>query len=110
MIGHRAVFLGVALDNDLDAGSAFLRRMGRFHEVSIGRSWMNSASIEYLLRGQAAPAAVPQIALFRRDVDHDGGYLSVTADELLDRRIGLDEIQAFRDQGFPIRISLRSGT
>ena len=107
-IGYRVVFVGVALDADLTAGLDFLQSMGRFHEVSVGRSWMNSLSIEYLLRDQAAEAAIPQIALFARTVEAEGEFMAVTPDRLLDRRIGLDEIRAWESQGFPIRMHVET--
>lgn len=103
--GMRPVRIGVALDSDRKAGLAFLDRMGEFDEISVGRSWLNQASLRYLIRDIPADAAVPQVVVLAHSIATEDSWMIVSPEVLLERKIGLQEIQDWEQTDFHANLS-----
>jgi len=101
-LGSRVAFLGAALDHDLDAGLEYLETLGPFDEVTVGRRWLNSLSVQYLIRDMPAGAKIPQVQVFYREIHVDGPWMEIGEDVVLARKIGVDEIMHWGSQGFAL--------
>ena len=96
------VYIGVGLDHNPVEAFRFLRRFGPFDEVLAGRGWLNTGSIEFMIRGIPGPAATPQLIVFERDVVAGDNSISVTPDRIIGRYVGLAAIrQVHQDVRLP---------
>ena len=97
--------VGVALDQNIENGLEFLDQMGRFDEISIGRSWLNQASLRFLLRElPSAETAIPQIVVVAQRIAVEGNVILVEPEQLLARKIGLDEIRHWGEVDFALNL------
>lgn len=90
--GKTFVAVGVAPDISVDAGIDFLSRFGPFHEVLVGRSWLNRGALEYVWQTHPGPAATPQLVLLSRELSVDsvpgGSVPSISAEKVIKRWVG----------------------
>ncbi len=93
--GKRLVWMGVALDQTPEEGIEFLKPYGPFDEILAGGSWLNTGSIDFLLRGKPGQLSTPQLIILERDIVAEKTTLSVTPDRLLMRKVGASSINAF---------------
>ena len=102
--GSTFVAIGVALDQDLERGLAFLDEAGRFDEISIGRHYLNSLSLAHEWRAErredATPGA-PSIYVYERQVMMEDG-ISSGAPTYLAELIGIPEIVGWVEEGAPL--------
>jgi hypothetical protein len=87
--------VGVALDADVTAGLDWLRRLGAFSEVSIGRGWGSTGATAYIWSDTARPV-IPQVIAVEREVDARApGRLMFVNTRILRRALGYDAIDAW---------------
>lgn len=91
--GRRFVTVGIAKDGDVAAGLQHLESMGRFDEIMTGRSWANIGLLKYVFSDLRGPAATPQVIVVDRRVLNQGVHVEVTDEQVLARRIGLQELR-----------------
>ena len=101
--------VGVAIDNDLDAGVKFLRGMNHesspaFDELSVGGSWLNQFITQLVWRGGLAQAATPSVVLVERTVDASGypSHIAFEQDSLVLRITGRDSLITWVNAGTPV--------
>lgn len=99
--GWSFVVIGVAQTHDPDEGVKFLRRFGRFHEISSGRGWMNSLLIRYVHQDFRGSAATPQLIVLRRELKVNPGR-GVEVERVVRRVVGAAAIAAWAGAGAPI--------
>ncbi len=60
--------VGVAIDDNLDSGLAYLRSLGEgaFDQVSVGRGWQNENVVRLIRQQRVANAGVPLVVVLRR--------------------------------------------
>ena len=90
--GKRFIYAGVALDEKPSAGLELLKQFGPFDEVMSGGSWLGMGSVDLMVRGMPGPLALPQLLIIERDVKAERTTITVSADRVIARRIGFDEI------------------
>lgn len=96
--GKRFIFIGVALDEQPSVGLAFLEPFGPFDEVMAGGSWVGTGAVDFLIRGNPGPLALPQLLILERDIKAEASAISISEDRVLARKLGFDEItQAAED-------------
>lgn len=100
----RVVVRGFGLDHDMEASARFLGRFGRLDERSVGRRWLNTGAISMIWRDNVGSPEVPQLVISRRSINVDPPFVEVGPDEVLVRRIGVDEIVRWREAGFRINL------
>lgn len=91
--GRSFATIGAAIDWQREPGIRWLDKVGTFDEITVGRSWVNSAAVRHIWRESQGIPALPQVVLIERTVKPDSNRVHVTEDRLLDRRHGLGEIQ-----------------
>ena len=84
--------IGAALDWSLPKGIEWLTGTGKFDEVMVGRSWVNSAAVRYVWQDASAEPVVPQLLILRRDVVADSQRITVGPEVVRLRRSGVREI------------------
>lgn len=95
LAGQRVVFAGVALDVRMSTGLRWLRQFGPLDEISIGRSWMNSAVVHLMWRDLAGPPSIPQIVVYQRKTVGAQMAIGVQPDVIRMRLSGLEQIAKF---------------
>lgn len=101
--------IGVALDQQPKDGLAFLAKYGPFDELLAGRGWYGMGSIYFMLRNLPGPLSLPQLLILERDVD-SGLIARVSADRVITRRMGSQEILDFADGARLLAAPPRSDT
>jgi hypothetical protein len=100
--------IGVAVDEDIDAGLRYLRNLMRtaksFDQISVGGSWLNEYVAELIWRRGITIAATPQVVLIRRLIDATSypQTIHVQADSVLSVVAGRDDIIAWVNAGTPL--------
>jgi len=94
---------GVALDWSVSDGEKFLGPYGAFDEISVGYSWMNSAAQHFIWKDLPGEPGIPQLILIERQVLQDRHGITVSAERVLERKGGADEIRAWARDGLPVR-------
>jgi hypothetical protein len=97
--GFRAV--GVSLDWEPDSALVFLRRFGRWDEVSVGGNWVSEAALRYIWSDLPGPASVPQLLVIERQLENGETAVSVQGERLVRRLLGTDQIAAWVKSGAP---------
>lgn len=111
--------VGVAIDEDPEAGLTFLSDIGRgtvrtaFDQVAVGGSWLNEQVVRFAWREAKARAATPQVIVVERLVD-TSSYLSEytikTGDDLVVANAsGASDIVRWIEQGLPLDYSVDHG-
>ncbi len=107
--------VGVAIDEDPEAGLTFLSEIGRgtvrtaFDQIAVGGSWLNEQIVRFAWREGKAKAATPQVIVVERLVD-TSSYLSEytikTGDDLVVANAsGSSDIARWIEQGLPLDYS-----
>jgi len=105
--GLRFVRVGIALDWDVEAGLKTLSRFAEFDEVASGRKWENAAVEKYLINDHPGPLAVPQVLVLSREVLMEDAGPSLQDEKVLLRRVGVQEIDQWKNLGFPLNLHVR---
>jgi len=95
---------GVAVDESWELGVDFLTSIGDFDEILAGRSWLNTGVVLFGHRDMPGVIGVPQVVVIRRNVSQVGERTVIDPDQLLARKVGLDELWEWQERGFPIRL------
>ncbi|MGI9174713.1 MAG: TlpA family protein disulfide reductase [Rhodothermales bacterium] len=69
--GKAFAAIGVAVDQSVEDGLAFLNASGRFDELAVGRNWFNSASLAHLWRPEGLAkrrVGLPSVVVFEREM------------------------------------------
>jgi len=93
--GKRFVYVGVAVDDDPDAGLTFLKPFGPFDEIVSGGGRVGTGSVDLLIRGMPGPLSLPQLIIVERTIEVGQSTISVGRDHILSRKLGFDEILKF---------------
>ena len=93
--GKRFVKVGVAVDEIPADGLRYLATFGSFDELMSGGGWLGSGSVALLIRDLPAPISTPQLLVVERSIQVQGNTIQVSADRIVARRIGADEIASF---------------
>ena len=101
--GQDFATMGVALDWEVAEGYEFLREVGPWDEVIVGKNWTNLGASEFIWQDPAAPPAIPQVALVEREVDAGGERMRVEGYEVVERRVGADDVVGWYKEGAPLR-------
>lgn len=100
---YRFASMGIAVDPLVEHGYDFLQDLGHFDEITSGRGWLNAGATTYLHRDIPGSPEVPQLLVIVRDIATEGeDRLQISEDRLLVRKIGLAEIAAWQEFGFPL--------
>lgn len=83
---------GVSLDPEARTGVEFIAALGEFAEISAGRGWLNTGSLEYIVRNFRGALAAPQLLIIERDLVIERTDMRVSSDRLVARYVGLTEI------------------
>lgn len=111
--------VGVALDQDVEVGLDFLRRLGKgetknsFDQVIVGGSWLNEQIVKFVWRDGVAETASPQVLVVERTID-TSHYLSsstigVGSDRIVANPSGNRRILEWIDEGMPLAPSASPG-
>lgn len=92
--------IGVANDQSIQKGWDFLKSNGHFDEVIIGKKWINSGSIEFILNFEEVLPGIPQIVIFKRSLVYKEG-LDVGENKIVARKIGEEAIRNWLENGAP---------
>lgn len=92
------------LDADPGQGYRFASSFGEADEVTAGRRWLNGAAIELLFRDNVGSPEVPQIVIRSRQLTVIPPFVRISDDEVLLRKMGVDELLRWRDSGYPFRV------
>ena len=90
--------IGIANDFSVEKGWEFLKSTGYYDEVIIGKNWLNSGSIEHIWNHEQPAPAMPQILVFKREINIDESIM-VGKKSYLARYIGSGEIEDWVNSG-----------
>ena len=99
--GKQFRVIGVALDIDPEVGLAFLRRFGKFDELTLGGNWMNQDAVRYIWRDMPYRPSVPQVVLLEREIVKGKTVVTVSPEREVRRLTGSDEIRRWGEAGAP---------
>ena len=94
--------LGISVDSDIKVGYEFLKMAVPFDEISVGRSWENSAALRYVLTDEFGGPMVPQVILIEREVGKDASGLKIQNEKVLLRLIGPEELKKWLSRNIPL--------
>ncbi len=105
--GFRFVTEGVALDPTITSGLRHLSKFGAFDQISVGGGWANEFAFKYFWNEIPGPPATPTLLVIHRavqvpDSTSNDPLYSANRGELLVRKVGLFEIQAWIKAGVPL--------
>lgn len=90
--------IGVTIDGDVRSGSEWLRAIGTFSEVDVGRSWYNLGATTYIWSDTAGRPVVPQVILLQQTIHEDEpGRVRFSDRAVLRRALGPRAIAAWAD-------------
>ena len=78
---RRLVAIGVAVDNDVQAGLAHLLSVDAFDEVLSGHGWANEGVLKYIAGDLSGPPATPQLVVVDRHITNDGDSGDLGSDD-----------------------------
>lgn len=90
--GHLFSMVAVALDPEIDSGLKWIKSLGEFDEVVIGRGWLNTVAAQRIWRDPAATAGLPQLILLERRVVSDSVSLELGPERITGRWLGVRSI------------------
>ncbi|HEX4824366.1 MAG TPA: hypothetical protein VFV19_08640 [Candidatus Polarisedimenticolaceae bacterium] len=77
--------IGVAIDSDFAKGLDYLKPLGPFDEVKLGRGFFNSAVLDLMASGDDALVGIPQVLVYERTVTTKGPKYDVTPPKVIAR-------------------------
>ena len=92
--------IGAANNQSVQKGWDFLNNSGYFDEVVIGKQWINSGSLEFIMKPKDVKPAIPQIIVFSRPLRFEED-IKVGNKKILVRKIGAVAIQKWVEEGMP---------
>lgn len=69
--------VGVVITPDIRGGYAYLRKHGRWDEISLGGGWLNTLAVQNVWRGESR-GAVPQVVVFAHSIHRGPGLFLVS--------------------------------
>jgi len=99
--GKRFRAIAVAIDDDPGAGWKFVRKFGRFDEVSLGGNWINHDVVRYVWRDFPFRPGIPQVVVVERQVRKGKTSVEVSPEHEVRRLLGTEEIRRWGDAGAP---------
>lgn len=105
--GYGFKIIGISRDHIITEGLAHLAKYGAFDEVMTGNSWSNTGLIKYMYNQIPGEASTPQILVTRRSFlninnQERAVYRGLKNENLLVRKIGVQEIIKWADAGAPL--------
>ena len=91
--------IGVATDESVKDGLAFLAECGEFDEISVGRAWHNSLFAQHVWGVDGRYGVLPQVIVFEHDVSEGAPGLKLGAARYLARHSGAKVIPAWVEKG-----------
>ena len=91
----RVTYMGVATDWSIQLGLGFLSKYGPFDQVNVGANWLNNGIISYVWRDIPGQPLLPQVLVVERTVVLKDGFITVSDETLLTRKLGVDEVVAW---------------
>ena len=91
--------MGISQDARPEQGIEYLRRFGRFDEISVGRGWRNAGILKYIYGDFPGIAATPQVLVLGRTLVREGGQWTLENERVLIRKIGVTEIDRWIEGG-----------
>jgi hypothetical protein len=77
---------GVAVDASIERGLDFLKNVGPFDQIVVGREWENSAVLELMAAGGSESIiGIPQIIIYERTIEHRGQQIVASKPTILER-------------------------
>ena len=108
-VGGSLCLVGVALDDDIEAGIAFLRNTASFDEIVVGGNMKtNTAAARYLVEGPPGYLGIPQVVIHERVLRLHSRRIEVLTDREIARYMGADTIAAWVEAGATVDIEMWS--
>ena len=101
--------MAIVQDAVLDDGVDYVRDLGRFDEVAIGRGWRNAALMKYIYGRFPGEAATPQMLVLKREVVGGTGNWGIDGEQVLVRKTGLLQIEQWVRMGSQVPSSSSGG-
>lgn len=93
--GDQFSSLGVSIDWDVERGVSFLNDIATFHEVNVGRNWVNQAVTRYMGAPTDSPTT-PTVLIVTRTIEAASGRgITVGKDSVVRRLVGAKAIIEF---------------
>ena len=101
---HQMTFraVGIALDWPTDSGLAYLKEFGQFDELVVGSNWFNLGAESLIWADSMAPPSIPQVLVYRHDIDLGEHRVTITTPQELKRVYGGDKIVEWARSGAPM--------
>ena len=99
--GRTFTATGVALDWHVDSGVEFIRAVGPFDEIIVGKNWNNLGVVEYIWADTASFAALPQVVLVERTVQGKSDRKMVSPSVIVARYVGPKTVADWVNAGAP---------
>jgi hypothetical protein len=92
--------IGVSANATIAEGLQYFKRLGQFDELVVGRSWFNTAELDYIFRARrGGMPSIPQVVIVERELSGSLSHPKVGRDTILARYIGTDEIIGWATSG-----------
>jgi hypothetical protein len=95
--------VGLSLDWEPDTGWTYLKGLGPFDEISVGRNWYGLSAETLIWRDGTAEPVVPQVVVYEQDVDAESRNRVVFGPRRVLRTVsGAPDIAAWARAGAPL--------
>ena len=91
----RSAVMGISQDERPERGIEYLKGLGQFDEIAVGRGWRNGSILKYIYTDYPGLAATPQFLVLARTVVQEGGQWGIENERVLTRRIGVSAISTW---------------
>ena len=91
--------MGISQDAWPEQGIEYLKKFGKFDEISVGRGWRNAGILKYIYGDFPGRAATPQVLVLDRALVHEGGQWTLESERVLIRKIGIAEMDRWIEGG-----------
>ena len=98
-VGQSFSVTGVSTDWEVEKGIKYLRGIGPFDEMIVGKSLFNQAASEYIWKDSSVSTIVPQLVLIEREVRYKDGRAIISNQRVVDRHLGSIEIISWVNKG-----------
>ena len=101
--GESLHLIGVSLDDDIEAGLAFLGSTADFDQLVVGGGMKrNTAALRYLIEGPRGYLGIPQVVVHEQVLRLNQRRIEIAADHELARYMGADHIAVWVESGAPL--------